>query len=101
MFRSFGHSKSSIVNGGLPRWVDEGLPIDTEAPTRAEEVEYPAPTSTPSQSIRSEYRCHCVVKADHVPPYPSGYEDMITNSAFNPKDNAHAELVLDARSRGR
>jgi thiosulfate/3-mercaptopyruvate sulfurtransferase len=33
MFRSFGHENSSIIDGGLPRWVDEGHPLDTAAPT--------------------------------------------------------------------
>ena len=32
MFRSFGHENSSIIDGGLPRWVDEGYPLDTAAP---------------------------------------------------------------------
>ncbi|TEB39300.1 Rhodanese-like protein [Coprinellus micaceus] len=82
MFRSFGHGKSSIMNGGLPRWADEGLPIDTEAPIQVKAVQYPAPTSTPRKHIRS-------------------YEDMVANSTFNPTSNANVELVLDARSRGR
>ncbi|KAF5337093.1 hypothetical protein D9611_003249 [Ephemerocybe angulata] len=81
MFRSFGHDKSSIVNGGLPRWIDEGLPVETQAPTKHQPAEYPPP-SIFSQNIRS-------------------YEDVLANSAFNPKDNINVELVLDARSSGR
>jgi len=30
MFRSFGHEKSSVLDGGLPRWSDEGYPIDND-----------------------------------------------------------------------
>lgn len=30
-----------------------------------------------------------------------GYEDVVANSAFNPEENVHAELVFDARSKGR
>ncbi|TFK23124.1 thiosulfate sulfurtransferase [Coprinopsis marcescibilis] len=80
-FRSFGHEKSSIINGGLPQWVDEGLPIQVDAPSKPKAVEYAPPKFHP-ESIK-------------------GYEDVVTNSAFDPKSNASAELVLDARSAGR
>lgn len=101
MFRSFGHGKSSIMNGGLPRWTDEGLPIDAEAPIQVEAVEYPAPTLTPRKHIRSECFPLRAIQAEHTTPNPLGYEDMVANSAFNPTSNANVELVLDARSRGR
>jgi len=29
MFRNFGHAKSSVLDGGIPRWLDEGLPTET------------------------------------------------------------------------
>ncbi|GAA5999497.1 thiosulfate sulfurtransferase [Rhodotorula paludigena] len=32
-FKHFGHDQVSILDGGLPRWLAEGLPIDTERPT--------------------------------------------------------------------
>ena len=89
------------MNGGLPRWVDEGLPIDTEAPVKVEPAEYPAPTSTPCKHIRSGSPHLHANQSDHTIPYPSGYENMVANSAFNPTDNVNVELVLDARSRGR
>ncbi|KAJ3546989.1 hypothetical protein NMY22_g1833 [Coprinellus aureogranulatus] len=82
MFRAFGHSRSSIINGGLPRWVDDGLPVDTEPPATPQRVDYPVPSPNPSQYVRN-------------------YEDIVANSALNPKDNVEVELVLDARSRGR
>jgi thiosulfate/3-mercaptopyruvate sulfurtransferase len=100
MFRSFGHGKSTIMNGGLPRWADEGLPIDTEAPIQVKAVQYPAPTSTPRKHIRSECSPRAI-QAEHITPCPLGYEDMVANSTFNPTSNANVELVLDARSRGR
>ncbi|RXW24739.1 hypothetical protein EST38_g1120 [Candolleomyces aberdarensis] len=81
MFRTFGHEKSSIVNGGLPRWADEGLPVDTEPPTKPEPTSYQPPTFH-SEAIRS-------------------YEDVVANSAFDPKTSIKVELLLDARSRGR
>ena len=30
MFRAFGHSNSSVLDGGLPRWEAEGFPIENE-----------------------------------------------------------------------
>lgn len=81
MFRAFGHEKSSILNGGLPQWIDEGLPLEPESPSQPKVAEYPTPTFHP-EVIR-------------------GYEEVVANSAFDPKTNVHAELVLDARSKGR
>ena len=43
MFRSFGHQSSSIIDGGLPRWVDEDLPLETTKPTEPQLTHYPAP----------------------------------------------------------
>jgi len=37
MFRNFGHAKSSVLDGGILRWVDEGLPTesgDTTPPSK-------------------------------------------------------------------
>jgi hypothetical protein len=46
MFRAFGHSNSSVLNGGLPAWEAEGLSVvpvqeDTTTSTNAK---YPAPS---------------------------------------------------------
>ncbi|EAU93339.2 thiosulfate sulfurtransferase [Coprinopsis cinerea okayama7 len=82
MFRAFGHEKSSIINGGLPRWIDEGLPIDTEAPLTPSPVQYEPPPRFRPETVRS-------------------YMDVVLNSQFDPKSNALSELVLDARSKGR
>jgi thiosulfate/3-mercaptopyruvate sulfurtransferase len=43
MFRAFGHEKSSILDGGLPRWEAEGFPIEANAPARANKSVYPTP----------------------------------------------------------
>jgi hypothetical protein len=43
MFRAFGHEKSSILDGGLPRWEAEGLPIEVEPPAQARKAVYPTP----------------------------------------------------------
>ena len=56
MFRAFGHTKSSVLNGGLPRWEVEGYPVETSAP------EDPTPLDPESESgeydkslIKSEF----------------------------------------------
>jgi len=57
MFRSFGHTKSSILNGGLPRWVDEGLPIEIEVPAKPKPTDYAVPTlHSANLRSRSEHR---------------------------------------------
>ncbi|TFK41401.1 Rhodanese-like domain-containing protein [Crucibulum laeve] len=81
MFRSFGHEKSSIINGGLPRWVDEGLPVDNQPPTDPGPTVYPSPAFNKG-AIRS-------------------YDQVVSNSSLDPAIDPTAELVLDARARGR
>ncbi|KAI9512669.1 Rhodanese-like domain-containing protein [Russula earlei] len=80
MFRSFGHEKSSVLDGGLPRWETEGLPTETGAVSEIPRSTYPAP-SLASENIRS-------------------YEQMVNNATKGLSDPV-AEIVLDARSRGR
>lgn len=52
MFRSYGHQKSSIINGGLPRWIAEGLPTESGSPTGLKKTQYPTP-SLDTRSVRS------------------------------------------------
>ncbi|CAA7264698.1 unnamed protein product [Cyclocybe aegerita] len=81
MFRSFGHQNSSILNGGLPRWADEGLPVDTDAPKTPKTATYTLPQLN-EQAIRS-------------------YGQIVANSQSDLSTNAAAELVLDARPKAR
>ncbi|KAI3621851.1 thiosulfate sulfurtransferase [Moniliophthora roreri] len=80
MFRSFGHTESSIINGGLPRWVSEGLPTESGSAEPPRKADYPKP-SFDELAVRS-------------------YEQMVNNS-FGDIMSPQTELVLDARSRGR
>lgn len=43
MFRAFGHQKSSILDGGLPRWVVEGFETEGVPPTGEKRSTYPTP----------------------------------------------------------
>ncbi|KAK0198615.1 Rhodanese-like domain-containing protein [Armillaria mellea] len=80
MFRSFGHTNSSIVNGGLPYWEDLGFPIEEGPASVPKLAEYPTPMLDAS-AIRN-------------------YEQMVANSTSDPR-SVGTDIVLDARSRGR
>lgn len=60
MFRSFGHERSSILDGGLPRWEAEGFTVENAPPPSStpskpsELVKYPPP-SLKDGTIQSEY----------------------------------------------
>lgn len=57
MFRAFGHANSSVLDGGLPRWEAEGLPVEAaEAETHSygEEASYPTPAYN-AAVVRSTY----------------------------------------------
>jgi thiosulfate/3-mercaptopyruvate sulfurtransferase len=43
MFKAFGHHKSSILDGGLPRWEAEGFPVEIQPPVEAKKSQYPTP----------------------------------------------------------
>ncbi|KAL0575125.1 hypothetical protein V5O48_006829 [Marasmius crinis-equi] len=79
MFRSFGHSNSSIVNGGLPLWELEGLTTESGQAQSPQKSQYPRPSFDPL-SVRS-------------------YEQIVENSGLG--SSSQAEIVIDARSRGR
>ncbi|CAE6500897.1 unnamed protein product [Rhizoctonia solani] len=82
MFKSFGHEKAGILDGGLPRWEAEGLPIETGEPgTKAQPTKYAVPKLNES-AVRS-------------------YEQIVANAKLDPSTSSAAELVLDARPLGR
>jgi len=43
MFRAFGHVKSSILDGGLPRWEAEGFETEDVPPGDGKKSTYPPP----------------------------------------------------------
>ncbi|KAJ7169646.1 Rhodanese-like domain-containing protein [Mycena filopes] len=81
-WKSFGHDNAAILDGGLPRWVAEGFPLENNSPQDSrKDAKYPVP-SLNSRPVRS-------------------YEEIVSNSGLVPFKTPEAELVLDARSRGR
>jgi len=81
MFKSFGHEKASILDGGLPRWESEGLPIEAGEPGEVKPSKYPPPELN-KDAVRS-------------------YEQIVENAKLDPSTSSAAELVLDARPYGR
>lgn len=45
-FQAFSHTKSSVLDGGLPDWVNEGYEIETDPPNtpKVDETLYAVPT---------------------------------------------------------
>lgn len=80
MFRAFGHNKSSIIDGGLPRWATELLPIESGLPKQRNKTTYPTPM------LATE-----VIQ---------GYQQMTDNAVLGRSDT-RARFVVDARSYGR
>ncbi|KAI6133333.1 Rhodanese-like domain-containing protein [Pisolithus croceorrhizus] len=81
MFRAFGHGKSSILDGGLPRWETEGFGTENAPPVNGKKSTYPTPILDKT-----------VVRS---------YEQVVTNSMLDPTLDPSAELLVDARTRGR
>ncbi|CAD6581557.1 MAG: hypothetical protein CYPHOPRED_001606 [Cyphobasidiales sp. Tagirdzhanova-0007] len=80
-FKAFAHRKVSVLDGGLPRWIAEGLPIEeSEFSQPFKKCDYPTP-ALDGNMIRS-------------------YE-QVTSNTQREADSAEAELVLDARPAGR
>lgn len=53
MFRAFGHQKSSILDGGLPRWVAEGFDTVGGTPGEEKRSTYPTPVFQ-AEAVRCE-----------------------------------------------
>ncbi|KAJ7706430.1 Rhodanese-like domain-containing protein [Mycena rosella] len=83
MMGTFGHQNSAILDGGLPRWEDEGFSLETNEPQeeKLQNIQYNSPTLD-VRAVRS-------------------YEQIVSNSALIPFQTPDAELVFDARGRGR
>ena len=81
MFKSFGHEKAGVLDGGLPRWEAEGFPIETGEPAKVQPTKYATP-KLDETAVRS-------------------YEQIVANSKLDPSTSPNAELVLDARPYGR
>jgi len=72
-FRAMGHDKVSVMDGGLPKWLDEGRPVDNDTPAWD-------PKRKTATLVKSLVRSR---------------EDMLANIA------SKQDQVVDARSAGR
>lgn len=76
-FKAFGHLNVSVLNGGLPAWIDNGLPTESGEPTSVTKTTYPEPVLQDG-IIRS-------------------FDEMVANA----KMASRGQTVFDARSKGR
>ncbi|PIL29583.1 transporter [Ganoderma sinense ZZ0214-1] len=80
MFRTFGHHRSSILDGGLPGWLSHGGTTQHEQ-QKFMHAKYATPTLD-GKAVKD-------------------YKHMVKNAKLDPAENAEAYYVLDARSKGR
>jgi thiosulfate/3-mercaptopyruvate sulfurtransferase len=99
MFRSFGHNNSSVLDGGLPGWEIEGLPIETGHAEKILKSTYPVPDFA-SENVRSKLFLAVMFYLCFDAQSTRGYEQMVSNAAKQVSDPL-TEIVLDARSLGR
>ncbi|KAH9921955.1 Rhodanese-like protein [Epithele typhae] len=78
MFRAFGHTRSSILDGGLPGWLAHGQEYERGEPERIEESRYPLP-QLDEQAVKD-------------------YDQIVANVERDPAKDPDAFYVLDARS---
>ncbi|PVG04831.1 Rhodanese-like protein [Serendipita vermifera] len=101
MFKAFGHPRAYVLNGGLPAWIEEGLPVDETTPSR-QDVSQANLTGGRSTTDSGESRTVGAGRGYPVPHMDPGiirsYEQMFHNASLG---GEAAELVLDARPKAR
>ncbi|WRT67883.1 uncharacterized protein IL334_004857 [Kwoniella shivajii] len=81
-FKAFGHENVSVLDGGLPRWIEEGYEVETgEVKPTLHESQYRAPKGLKEDWVRS-------------------YEQIVANSE-KPLSDTASDVVLDHRPRPR
>jgi len=98
MFRAFGHERSSILDGGLPRWESDGYSVESLPPVGVERAIYPTPVLNVDE-VRSTLIPSILFFLIEIARVD--YGKMASNSLLDPSQDATVELVLDARSGGR
>ena len=98
MFRSFGHERSSILDGGLPGWQAHGGQTESGSPEDVAPAEYPPPTLKQDVvkglwPFRAERYTGLTQKSD--------YNQVSANAELDPSNDSNAFYVLDARPKGR
>lgn len=93
MFRSFGHNRSSILDGGLPAWEAHGCPVisgESLAP-KSPQFPYPPPFLDEA-SIRSKHS---------IPFYPHTRLTHAHPYFRLPTDGSQLDVRSDLRTVGR
>ncbi|KGB74980.2 mitochondrial import inner membrane translocase subunit TIM10 [Cryptococcus deuterogattii R265] len=80
-FRAFGHDKVSVLDGGLPRWIEEGNEVEMGEAGEIGSSEYPTVQGPKKDWVRS-------------------YEEIVSNSK-KPLSDPTSEIVLDHRPAAR
>src|SRR3546814_9636383 len=62
-FRAFGHEEVAVLDGGLPKWLNEGRPVE-EGEARPEGSD--AHTSELQSLLRISYAVFCSHKKNHI-----------------------------------
>ncbi len=112
--QAFGHRNSSILNGGLPRWIlekreVEGGPLNEfqvcdRRQTCRRMLMCGSENRIPKTNVGHKYYPWFVdvffptSRFDKLTPYSSDYEQITKNVLAS---GSEVEIVLDARSRGR
>ncbi|KAG6911777.1 hypothetical protein DXG01_000023 [Tephrocybe rancida] len=99
MFRTFGHQRSSILDGGLPAWIEKGYPVESGAVLAVTAAEYSTPTLQ-VEALRSRY-LDFFNERYFTEESPLDYDQIVANSDAVNAAFEQADLVLDARSLGR
>jgi thiosulfate/3-mercaptopyruvate sulfurtransferase len=86
---AFGHEKVSILNGGLPRWIEEGNEVEMGELQDVGQSEY---KGKPLDSAK--LRCEFLVLVRFVRADEVAYEEMVKNSQ---QQKGEGETVLDHR----
>ena len=85
-FKVFGHERISIMNGGLPKWIREGRPIES---------------SSSSSSIDSGVSLKTTYKVNYRPELVKNFEDIIETIRQHDQTGMAEALILDARPQER
>ena len=97
MFKVFGHDAVAVLDGGMPAWLESGLPLDEavvdEATVRAATMAAAAPAGTASAESAETFRFRAVLDRSLV----RSKRDVLTRCVPARVGDATTERLVDAR----